>query len=119
MGLNICNSRINWVYLARTKLIKQMKAKFLNFLAISLMFSLFAFGCQETKEAANDAADAVENVAEDAADAAGDAMDAAGDAMDDAADAAGDAMEDAAEAVDSTMEEAAEAVKEAVEGDGN
>mgnify|MGYP001802927574 CR=1 FL=1 len=91
MGLNICNSRINWVYLARTKLIKQMKAKFLNFLAISLMFSLFAFGCQETKEAASDAA----------------------------ADAAGDAMEDAAEAVDSTMEEAAEAVKEAVEGDGN
>ena len=115
MELNICNSRINWVYLARTKLIKQMKAKFLNFLAISLMFSLFAFGCQETKKAANDAADAVEN----AADAAGDAMEAAGDAAEDAAEAAGDAMEDAAEAVDSTMEEAKEAVEEAVEGDGN
>ncbi|MDW3650719.1 MAG: hypothetical protein R8P61_26830 [Bacteroidia bacterium] len=119
MSLNICNSRINWVYLARTKLIKKMKAKFLNFLAISLMFSLFAFGCQETKKAANDAADAVENAADNAADAAGDAMDAAGDAAENAADAAGDAMEDAAEAVDSTMEEAKEAVKEAVEGEGN
>ncbi|WP_026754024.1 hypothetical protein [Sediminibacter sp. Hel_I_10] len=79
-----------------------MKKPILNLaLAIALVVSVSS--CRETKEGADNAADAVENSAEDAAEATEGALEKAGKAIDNAVEEtkeAGEAVEQAVDSID-------------------